>query len=141
MKICQDWSYFIELRLFEHFSEFLFPCLVLVFLATTFGTGESLVLDRSFAEVVVVESNGFRLGLLEQRLVGKMELGLVVVESRRMDVGLLFADGKIGWELELGTILHSSILREYFPPSSLVFSLLKTFPLPSGIKNDLLESC
>ena len=55
----------------------------------------------------------------------------------------MFDDGEIGWELELelGTILHSSILREYFPPSSLAFSLPETFPLPSGIKNDLLESC
>ena len=64
---------------------------------TTVGTDESPVLDRSFDEVVVVGSNGFRLGLMEQRLVGKMELGLVVVELRRMELGLLLDGGKIGW--------------------------------------------
>ena len=66
-KTFHDWSFFIELNLLEHFSEFLFPRLVLVFLGARFGTDGFLVLDTSFVGVVGVGSSDFHLGLLEQR--------------------------------------------------------------------------
>ena len=37
-KTFQDWSFFIKLDLLEHFSEFLFPRLVLVFFGANVGT-------------------------------------------------------------------------------------------------------
>ena len=126
-KTCHDWSFFIDILL--HFSEFLFPRLVFVFLETKVGIDGLLVLGRSFVVVVDFGSNDFRLELLEQRgVVDMAESGWIVVAVCRVGEGWQFESGTLELEQWLETILCASSPSEYFLPSFPAFSLLGTIP-------------
>jgi hypothetical protein len=135
-KTCHNWSFFIDKLLLLHFSEFLFPRLVLVFLGTKVDIDGLQVLDTSFAAVVDSGSSDFRLEMLEQRgVVDMAEFGWMVGVVCRVGEGWQLEGGPLELGQWLETILCASSPSEYFLPFFPAFSLLRTFSSSSGIKN------